>query len=238
MNKNTFLFLLFVAALLGSTWGAVVNRQKIDLEQQLRDVRAELQQRSEHPGPGNERTPGKIAAIQESLAEREQQLDKALKELAELRKEKQALEAKLSGSSTALQFKSGRLSSEVADPEKSAGAPQQSGGEGGAGQEGGASPGELQEAGLPVEDVQQRLDEVSAQLLGLEKIVDEKNAVLQQNAAEKERLQINMDVLLAKIADQQRELQAIQEEKRELVKQLATRNEMVDFQEKRLPDKE
>lgn len=228
MNKNTMLFLLFIAALLGSTWGSVVNRQKIDLEQQLRDARTELQKCSEQPGLADERLPGAHTALQASLAEKEEQLEKARKELAALRKEKQALEAKLSGSGSGLQVKSG-LPAEAADPGKTAGAPQKSGGEGGAGQEGGASPGELQRGGSPVEDAQ-RLEEVNAQLLGLEKIVDEKNLALQQIVAEKERLLINMDVLLAKIADQQRELLAIQEEKRELVKQLAARKELTDFQ--------
>jgi predicted nucleic acid-binding Zn-ribbon protein len=235
MNKNTALFLLFAAALLGSTWGAVVNRQKIDLEQQLKDARTELQKCIEQPGPEAERMPGTTAALQKSLAEKEEQLAKARNELAELRKGKQALEAKLSGSSTGMQGKAG-LPVEVADQRNTAGAALTPGGEEEAGQESGA-PGELQKGGSPVADGR-RLEEVNAQLLGLEKIVEEKNMALQQNAAEKERLLINMDVLLGRIADQQRELQAIQEEKRELVKQLAARKELVDFQEKLTPAKE
>jgi chromosome segregation ATPase len=216
MNKNNFIFILFVAALLGSTWGAVVNRQKIDLEQQLRDARAELQKVSEQTGG------------LESPAEKQVQLDKARKELAELRKAKQFLEEKLSASTAAIQVLSGEKESlarqlksgqgsETAVQEKTAGAAQKSGGE---------------------EGLRQHLEEVNAQLLGLEKIVDEKNSDLQEAAAEKERLQINMDVLLAKIADQKRALLAIQEENRELVKQLAARNETADFLEKQPPDRE
>ncbi|HBI14480.1 MAG TPA: hypothetical protein DDY20_03015 [Desulfobulbaceae bacterium] len=206
MNKNTFLFLLFVAALLGSTWGAVVNRQKIDLEQQLMDVRAELQKLSQQPGQEPQRGPDQSAGIQEIPAQQEEP------------------------------FNSGQAS-EVPDQGNSAGALQKSAGEGGVGHEGTALPGNIPIAGLPVEGLQQRLDEVNAQLLGLEKIIDEKNAALQDIAAEKERQRINLDVLLAKIVDLQHALQTIQEDNRELVKQLATRNELVDLRENMPPDK-
>ena len=47
-----------------------------------------------------------------------------------------------------------------------------------------------------------------------------------------DRLEINMDVLLSKIADQRDQLQELQEEKRELVKELAAKNEIIaDLQE-------
>lgn len=248
MNKNTVIFVLFVAALLGSTWGAVVNRQKIDQQQQLTNARAELRKLRERTGQGNELIQGMNADVQEGLAEKEAQLDKDRTELAELRTKKQALEARLSESAVAIDELSrekealarqldSNQATEIVVQENTAGAPQKFGGEGGAGQEGGAPQEQLQTTDLAVERVQQRLDEVNAQLLGLEKIVDEKSAALQEAAAEKERLQINRDVLLAKIADQQREVQAIREENRELVKQLAARNEMGDPQEKLPLDK-
>lgn len=242
MNKNNVIFILFVATLLGSTWGAIVNRQKIDLEQQLRDAQLESQKFGGKPGKMLERMQDRTAGNQDILADKDKQLAGARKELATLRNVTQALKIKLAACKASIQYpapnkgilgqplKPGRDEVEGFGPEP---------GEKGAaaGPEGGALQGQARNAGLSVERLQQRLDETSAQVLGLEKIVDEKSAALRESAAEKERLRINMDVLLNKIADQQRELQAIQEENRELVAQLASRNEMADLQEPRHPVK-
>lgn len=239
MNKNNVIFILFVATLLGSTWGAVVNRQKIDLEQQLRDARLETLKLSGKPGKGHERMPGETAGIQGSQATKEKQLAAAGKELAALRKVTQALKTKLADCRASIPYQTSNkdIPGQPLKPggDKVEGFGQKPGDKRAVGSEGGASQGQARNAGLSVERLQQRLDEASAQLLGLEKIVDEKNAALRDSAAEKERLRINMDVLLNKIADQQRELQAIQEENRELVTQLAARNEMADLQEPQPP---
>ncbi|MHB8808387.1 MAG: hypothetical protein ACYC9M_00035 [Desulfobulbaceae bacterium] len=208
MNKNNVIFILFIATLVGSTWGAIVNRQKIDLEHQLTDARTRLQKLGGQP---------LIAAAGQGKDEGE---------LAALRKQTQSLEAKLSASSAAAihaltreketlaQQLSSVHPSETTVQEKTAGTAPNAGCEGAAGDE----------------VLQQRLDEANAQLLGLEKIVDEKNAAMREAAVEKERRQINMDVLLGKIVDQQRALQTLQEENREVIKQLAARNEMAEPQ--------
>lgn len=217
MNKNNIIFLLFVAALIGSTWGAVVNRQKIGLEQQLSDVRAELRKLSEKTGRDQVQVPGRTAGSRDSLAEKEEQLAKARQELVALRKETQFLAGKLSGCNGTVQeltgvketleqqLRKGREPTMAADP-----API---------------------GGQNMASLQQRLDEAGAQLLGLEKIIDENKAALREAEQEEEKLRINMDVLLAKISDQQRELRSLQEENRELIKQLATRKEQAARQD-------
>ena len=73
--------------------------------------------------------------------------------------------------------------------------------------------------------VDQELDKAKAQIYGLEKIVEEKNAAVEELSRELDRVKINMDVLLSKIADQQDALQEVQEENGELVKELASKSE-------------
>lgn len=204
MNKNNVLFILFIATLVGSTWGAVVNRQKIDLEHQLTDARTRLQKLGGQPGPGQGKDEGELAALRKQTQSLAAKLSESSAAIHALSREKEAL---------AQQLRSVHLS-ETAVQEKTAGAAPNAGGQGAAGDE----------------VLQQRLAEANAQLLGLEKIVDEKNAAIREAAAEEERRQINMDVLLGKIADQQRALQALQEENRELVKQLAARDDMAEPQ--------
>jgi hypothetical protein len=207
MNKNNVIFILFVATLVGSTWGAVVNRQKIDLEHQLTDARNRLQKLSAHPGLGQAAGKGKnegdLAALRKETQSLEAQLSESTAAIHALSREKEDLAQQLRAvrpSATAVQEKTASTAAPDAGGEETAGG----------------------------EVLQQRLDEANAQLLGLEKIVEEKNTAMLEAAAEKERRQINMDVLLGKIADQQRALQALQEENRELVKHLAARKEMAE----------
>ena len=78
----------------------------------------------------------------------------------------------------------------------------------------------------------EELEKARAQIIGLEKIVEEKNAVVEEISRELDRVKINMDVLLSKISDQQDMLQEVQEENSELVKELAAKNEeCADLQE-------
>ncbi len=72
----------------------------------------------------------------------------------------------------------------------------------------------------------------NAQVIGLEKIVEEKNAVIEETSKELDRLKVNMDVLLARIAEQQDAMQELRDESRELVKELAVKNkELADLNE-------
>jgi chromosome segregation ATPase len=217
MNKNNVIFLLFVAALIGSTWGAVVNRQKIGLEQQLGDVRAELHKLGEKAGRDQVQVPGRTAGSRDSLAEKDEQLTKARQELVTLRKETQFLAGKLSGCNGTVQELTGvkeTLEQQLREGREPTMAADQ------------APIGEQNMASL-----QQRLDEAGAQLLGLEKIIDENKAALREAEQEEERLRINMDVLLAKISDQQREVRSLQEENRELIQQLTTWKEQAALQD-------
>jgi len=80
--------------------------------------------------------------------------------------------------------------------------------------------------------VTRKLETAQAQIIGLEKIIEEKNAVIEEISRTLDRVKINMDVLLNKIADQQDGLQEVQEENRELIKELAAKNkEVADLQE-------
>lgn len=74
-----------------------------------------------------------------------------------------------------------------------------------------------------------------AQIIGLEKIIEEKNAALEETSRELDRVKINMDVLLAKISDQQDTMQELHEENRELVKDLTGKNQqLADLQDQLL----
>lgn len=91
---------------------------------------------------------------------------------------------------------------------------------------------QVQASEVVIEQLQEDLNAANAQIIGLEKIVDEKNAEMDETTQEMDRLKINMDVLLSKVAEQQDEIQEIQEEKRDLVKELAAKNEeLADLQE-------
>ncbi len=91
---------------------------------------------------------------------------------------------------------------------------------------------QVQTAELTIQRLQQRLDAEKAQMMGLEKLLEEKNAAMEETSQEMDRLKINMDVLLSKIADQRDHLQEVQEENRDLIKELAAKNEEIaDLQE-------
>lgn len=80
--------------------------------------------------------------------------------------------------------------------------------------------------------VSRKLETAEAQIIGLEKIIEEKNAVIEEISRTLDRVKINMDVLLNKIADQQDGLQEVQDENRELIKELTVKNkELADLQE-------
>lgn len=67
----------------------------------------------------------------------------------------------------------------------------------------------------------------NAQIVGLEKIVEEKDALLEETSSELDRIKINMDVLLGKIADMQDNLQELEQEKFELIQDLTAKNEQL-----------
>jgi chromosome segregation ATPase len=80
------------------------------------------------------------------------------------------------------------------------------------------------------------LESAKAQIIGLEKIVEEKDAALEETARELDRLRVNTDVLLAKISDQRDALQELQGENLELVKNLTAKNdEIASLQEQLAP---
>jgi protein HOOK1 len=71
-----------------------------------------------------------------------------------------------------------------------------------------------------------------AQLIGLEKIVEEKTATIEETSKELDHWKVNMDVLLNRIAEQQDTMQELQEENRSLVKELTVKNkEIADLNE-------
>jgi len=261
MNKNVVIFILVIFTLIGSIWGSVANKKRSGLEKQLSDTAAEMQKLTELSGKEREQVLGKTADLQESLVEKEDQLLKVRKELIALRKSSQTVESQLSGCTSSLQETNKKnqgllqelqasknkiteleavvqkqrdqdatekldLQKQVIDRIDEQASEKQ-------GSEDVRSlQNRLQTASLNFDQLQHGLDACNAQIIGLEKMLEEKNAAIDETAGEMDRLKINMDVLLSKIAEQQDTLQEMQEENRELVKELAAKNEEVaDLQE-------
>lgn len=250
MNKNTAIFILVVLIIISGIWGSLADRKRIVLEKKLQDTAVQLQKLTEQSGRQHDLVLSKTAELQETLTGKEEQLGKARKELVSLRKESQALESQLSACNATIQ----QLSQEKNALENalrtaqgkglgdSAGAtaqlpagtvssPQENGPDAQTSQ---AVPGEsdvlplrdqLQAAELDIDRLRRQLETEKALMMGLEKLLEEKDAAMRETSQEMDRLKINMDVLLSKIADQRDELQEIHAANRVLVKELAARNE-------------
>jgi chromosome segregation ATPase len=261
MNKNVVIFILVLFTLLGSIWGSVENRKRISLEQQLQDMSAEIEKIGMQTSKEREQVLGKTAGLQETLADKEEQLKDARKELVALRKSSKAIESQLSGCTASLQemneknesylqeiqvAKKNIASLQAADdkqqqdskaqPEEKAGKqPGQAGKGVTAGldrQDVTSLQNQLQTTSFTVEQLREELNACNAQITGLEKLVDEKNAGMDEISQDMDRLKVNMDVLLSKISDQKDSLQELQEENRDLAKELAAKNEEIaDLQE-------
>lgn len=241
MNKNVVIFILVVLVCISGIWGSLADGKRKDLKNKLQETLAQLQKVTEQSSKQQEHVLGKTAGLQETLAEKEEQVNKARKELVALRKEIKTLEAQVSGCNADLQklslehqalvnakgkpqAESQQQDSKELSVEEQTGSAEQ--------KDDGSLQTELSEAELTIARLQQRLNSSNAQLIGLEKLLEEKNAAMEETSREMDRLEINMDVLLAKIGDQRDQLQELQEEKRELVKELAAKNEIIaDLQE-------
>lgn len=251
MNKNVAIFILVVLIFIGGIWGSLADGKRKDLEKKLQETLVQLQKVTAQSTKQQKHVLGKTAGLQKTLAEKEEQVNKARKELVSLRKEIKALESQLSGCTADLQNLTQEHQALVNAQGIQKKNPQQS--------DSGQQPVEeqlpttdqqsyqaatktaqdtdslqaqLNEAELTIATLQQRLNSANAQMIGLEKLLEEKNAAMEETSQEMDRLEINMDVLLSKIADQRDQLQELQEEKRELVKELAAKNEIIaDLQE-------
>lgn len=251
MNKNTVILILIVATLIGSIWGSVSNSKKTDMERKLNETVASMKQLAEATAREQEQVLGKTAALQDSILIKDQQIGKARKELVALRKETQALEARISGCNASVQEVTAekeqclhdlaaarkQLTESSRSDRESGGEPDQSAS---AGPPGKAMP---QEQGEPadsgVESIlqqpqagagmtaarQERLDAANARIIGLEKIIVEKSDAVEAAGREIDRLRINNDVLLAKIAEQQERLRDLEAKNGTLNLELAARNE-------------
>ncbi|MDD3619502.1 MAG: hypothetical protein PHX57_08945 [Desulfobulbaceae bacterium] len=243
MNKNGIIFILVVLTLIGSVWGSVANRKKIDLERELNETIASMKKQSAAAATEQEQVLGKTADLQESIVIKDRQIDKARKELVALRKKTQALEARLSGCEAAVARLTGErdecLENLAATREQVSGlsdfpprleAPAAEAGTQELRQGQGGDPDSeslrerLEEVELTAVE-QQRLEAANARINGLEKIVVDKTEALDAAGRELDRLRVNMDVLLAKIADQQEKLRNTLEESHTLNLELASRNE-------------
>ncbi len=255
------IFILVVFTLIGSIWGSVANKKRINLEEELSNTVAEMQKLSELSGKEHEQVLGKTASLQDSLTEKESQLLKARKELVSLRKSLQAIESQLSACTSSLQETNNKnqgLLQEVqaskrqvakmeaviqtqkdqaaaskAKPQEQvavrddelASAKQDN-------EKFQSLQDQLQSASLNYDQLQLSLEACNAQIIGFEKMLEDRSAGMDETAREMDRLRINMDVLLSKISEQKDTLQEMQEENRELVKELAAKNEEIaDLQE-------
>ncbi|HHO48022.1 MAG TPA: hypothetical protein ENN06_06175 [Desulfobacteraceae bacterium] len=251
MNKNGIIFILVVLTLIGSVWGSVANRKKIDLERELNETIANMKKQSAAAVTEQEQVLGKTAGLQESIVIKDRQIDKARKELVALRKETQALEARLSECDAGVARLTGEkdecfrnlaasreevlglsdslrrfetASAEAVEPARTRELRQGQGGD----PDWESLRKRLETVELTAAEQQQRLETANAQIIGLEKIVGDKTEALEAAGRELDRLRINMDVLLAKIADQQEKLRNMQEESRTLNLELASRNEELE----------
>jgi len=289
MNKNLVIFVLVVLTVVGSIWGSVANKKKISLERELNKTVAELKQLNRQSTQEREQVLGKTAGIQEALNSKEDQLIKARKELVDLRKASQSLEAKLSGCNASVQKtaqekagclkelqsakrtiarlnaaleeqkkqlqNTGRKLSESKAVKQELHAGMKEGSKAlvslrqqlesanrtigklrqeldSENQTIGKLRQQLEPSNQTIGKLRQELDSANAQIVGLEKIVDEKSTAHDEAARKMDRMKINMDVLLSKIAEQRNILQKLQEENSDLAKELASRNEtMTDPQE-------
>jgi len=260
MNKNLVIFILVGLIFVGGIWGSLADRKKMALKKQLSETVEQMEKLTKQNTLQREQVLGKTAGLQGTLAEKEEQVAKARKELVSLRKELKALESQLSSCNASIQQvtqeknelaskmliardEAGKKTAEEAKQKTSEAVSSQqeaetdkqmvSSEEGQAGQYDIQSLLEqLQTAELTIDQLRQKLDAENAQMMGLEKLLEEKNSAMEETSQDMDRLKINMDVLLSKIADQRDELQEVQEESRDLVKELAVKNEEVaDLQE-------
>jgi chromosome segregation ATPase len=316
-KKNITIAVLAGLVLIGSLWGSVGNRNAKVLRQELAELKAQLASVEDVSSQSHDAVLTKTAEVQKILQVKEEQLNKALAELVELRKANKSLEAKLStpenGRMAELQEKMQGLLAKMAEFENTLKAKdeliarikadaanriaeleakiaslqaeleQARAGKSG---EAAAATSVNDEAAATIKDLQEQLagkqqqietlrkalknqeqvgseqtqeptvvvvqpdesedaspvdekelNKAQAQIFGLEKIVEEKNAAVEELSRELDRVKINMDVLLSKIADQQDALQEVQEENSELVKKLAGKSEECD-QDEEEPAKE
>jgi chromosome segregation ATPase len=90
----------------------------------------------------------------------------------------------------------------------------------------------IAEAAADQSNILREYESTRAQVIGLEKIIEEKNATIEETSKELDNWKVNMDVLLSRITEQQDGLQELQNENRELLKELAAKNqELADLNE-------
>ena len=257
MNTRRVIYILVFATLIASIWGSIANRRNVRLESELEGLQARIGQLNEQGAGEREQLLGKTAGLQENLLQAEAQLADARQELVALRKENQALEARISGCNATISDinqEKERLKQQLemaltngnAPPakriaEKSkvnavTGDPPATAAGYGSEQESGQvreNTGQLRDTELAAARLQQQFDACSAEIKEFEKIIKEKTDAMEETGQEMDRVKINLDVLLSRISDQQDELQELREENRQMLKEIAARNEqLADLQEK------
>jgi len=293
-RKNLIIGILSALLIIGSLWGSVGNKSSRALKRELAEARQQLRELKESASQVHSTVLDKTARLQHDLQEKISQLDKARKELVDLRKANKALEATISGQEAEinklkqrladlsaasrqgvarqvsqrdrqieklnaalaekdrllanldeLSAQAAALQDSLQEKEKTitelreqlAGCLNRA--------EADAQPEQDEQAVAPslpdqegqtppdaASSLQPELEAARAQIIGLEKIIEEKNRTIEEMSQEVDQLRINMDVLLARIRDQQDEMREIREENRQLVKELAGRNrELADLRE-------
>ncbi len=188
-----------------------------------------------------------LKKVRNALHEKGEQLKKARKELVGLRKGAKAMEVKVSECQAALQAMDQEKAALLAELDKLKQAldEQDGAGESADEQAVAALQAKLDEAQATIAELEKKvasldesqpsgqgsvlseLETARAQIIGLEKIIEEKNATIEETGRELDHFRVNMDVLLSKIADQRDELQELREENRKLVQELAAKNEQI-----------
>lgn len=258
MNKNGVIYILVFLIVVSGIWGSLADRRRIAAEKKLKETAEQMEKMTAQSSKQREHVLAKTADLQETLSEKEENLEKARKELVTLRKEIKAIEAKLSGCEADVQKimqEKEALLSKTQPPADNGQAKADGSDEANVDASSAQKPSDVKDkeevavddtakkeiqslqeqlhtAEVTIDKLRQKFNSATAQMMGLEKLLEEKNAALEETSQDMDRLQINMDVLLSRIADQRDQLQEIQEENRDLVKELAAKNEEIaDLQE-------
>ncbi len=156
-----------------------------------------------------------VAELQAALQEKEQQLAAAAEAIEETRAVKKELHSSVeqgAQNTEELQARLGKAEAAVRELQEQLA---------------------VAEAAADQSSLVREYETVRAQVIGLEKIVEEKNATIEETSKELDRWKVNMDVLLTRISEQEDTMQELREENRAMVKELAAKNkELADLNEK------
>ncbi len=214
---------------------AALTQEKNQLTGQLATLKKSL---VEATGSGQQQAAAvqqQMAQMKKMMQQKDKQLAAAMKALSESRAVKQELHSSAAREAQGieeLQAKLEKAETKIQELQEKTVAAEDAAE---AAQEKTAAAEDAAEAAMNQSKLAREYESARAQIIGLEKIVEEKNATIEETSKELDHWKVNMDVLLSRISEQQDGLQELREENRELVKELAVKNkELADVNEQLL----